>query len=89
LTGRLGGDSIGVNRTIHRLRGGVKVPTGGRLAIVSQPANRIGPQVESWAAAADLTPGASRGRQGRRSQSGREKATALCADAPVIGRVAR
>ena len=34
--------TIGRNRTIHRLRGGVKVPTGGRLSSLSQPANRIG-----------------------------------------------
>ena len=38
---------------IHRLRGGVKVPTGGRLAYTSQPANRIGHCTD----AADLTPG--------------------------------
>ncbi len=34
--------TIGRNRIIHRLRGGVKVPTGGRLSSLSQPANRIG-----------------------------------------------
>jgi hypothetical protein len=34
--------TIRINRTIHRLRGGVKVPTGGRLVSTSQPANRSG-----------------------------------------------
>ena len=61
------------NRRNHRLRGGVKVPTGGRLAT-----RRASPRTASATRpnAADLTLGARRGRQGRRSQSGREKTTA-------------
>ena len=42
LTTRRPRATILTNRTIHRLRGGVKVPTGGRLS-TSQPANRNGP----------------------------------------------
>jgi hypothetical protein len=34
--------TIAAIERIHRLRGGVKLPTGGRLAPAGQPANPIG-----------------------------------------------
>ena len=44
LTGDDRGGTLGeATEQFHRLRGGVKVPTGGRLSLRSQPANPVRP----------------------------------------------